>query len=78
MASSYDVGATKTKDSSFDNPICGAMEKQPRAWDLDSRFRSSDYSYLWLARSEGMDPYSSPYVTHCSNFHVLFHSFIPS
>ena len=25
-----------------------------------------------------MDPYSSPYITHSSNFHVLFHSFIPS
>ena len=25
-----------------------------------------------------MDPYSRPYITHCSTFHVLFHSFIPS
>ena len=31
-------------------------------------------SYLWLARNEGMEPYSSPYITHCSSFHVLFHS----
>ena len=27
---------------------------------------------LWLARNEGMDPYS-PYVTHYSSFHFLFH-----
>ena len=35
------------------------------------------YSGFWLARSEGMDPYSSPYITHCSSFHFLSHSFIP-
>ena len=28
--------------------------------------------------SEGMDPYSSPYITHYGSFHFLFHSFIPS
>ena len=33
---------------------------------------------LWLARNEGMDPYSGPYITHYSSFHFLFHSFIPS
>ena len=35
-------------------------------------------SYLWLASNEGVDPYSSPYITHDENFHVLFHPFIPS
>ena len=34
--------------------------------------------YLCLARNEGVDPYSSPYITHDSGFHVLFHSFIPT
>ena len=33
---------------------------------------------LWLARNEGMDPYSSPYITHYSRFHFLFHSFLSS
>ena len=32
-------------------------------------------SGLWLARNEGMDPYSSPYITHSSSSHALFHSF---
>ena len=35
-------------------------------------------SYPELARNEGMDPYSSPYMTLYSSFHFLFHSFIPS
>ena len=34
-------------------------------------------SYPELARNEGMDPYSSPYMTLYSSFHFLFHSFIP-
>ena len=25
-------------------------------------------AYLWLARNEGMDPYSSPYITYYSRF----------
>ena len=42
---------------------------------------------LWLAGNEGMekkmeatilDPNSSPYLTHCSSFHFLLHSFMPS
>ena len=33
---------------------------------------------LWLARNEEMDLYSSPYKTHYTSFHFLFHSFIPS
>ena len=35
-------------------------------------------AYRWLARNEGLDPYSSHYMTHCSSFDCLFHSFIPS
>ena len=31
---------------------------------------------LWLARSEEMDPYSSPCITHSGSFHVLFRSFL--
>ena len=31
-----------------------------------------------LARNEGMDPYSSPYLTHYTSFHFLFQSCIPS
>ena len=34
------------------------------------------YTFFWLARNGGMDHYSSPYITHYSSFHVLFHSFI--
>ena len=45
------------------------------AQDLEARFGLPD-SYFLLARHEGMDPYSSPYVTHCSSsFHDLVHSF---
>ena len=29
---------------------------------------------LWLARNEGMDPDTCPYITHDNSFHVLFHS----
>ena len=35
-------------------------------------------TYLWLDRNKGMDPYSSPYITHYNSVHVLFPSFIPS
>ena len=38
------------------------------AWPL----KDPATTYLWLARNEGMDPYSSPCITHC-----LFHSFLP-
>ena len=34
-------------------------------------------SGLWLARKAGMDPSSSPYITHYSSFHLIFHFFIP-
>ena len=27
------------------------------------------YAGLWFSRNEGMDPYSSPYITHYSRFH---------
>ena len=33
---------------------------------------------LWLGRNGGMDPSSSPYVTHYSSFHVRFHSLFPA
>ena len=36
------------------------------------------YTDLRLARNEEMDPCSSPYITHYSSFHFLFHPFIPS
>ena len=32
-------------------------------------------SYLWLARNEEVDPYSSPQITLYSSFHFHFHSF---
>ena len=32
--------------------------------------------YLWLARNEGMNPCSCPYITHYASLHVLFHSFM--
>ena len=35
-------------------------------------------TYLWLARNEGTDPYSSPEITRHRSFHFLFQSFIPS
>ena len=35
-------------------------------------------TYLWLARKEGMDPYSSRYVTYYSSFHLPFPSFVPT
>ena len=31
----------------------------------------------WLARNEGMDPYSSPPITPDGSFHFLCHSVIP-
>ena len=34
--------------------------------------RAFTVTVLWLARNEGMAPYSSPYVTHYSSFHFLF------
>ena len=36
------------------------------------------YTGLWLARHEGMDPDSNPFLAHYTSFHILFHSFIPS
>ena len=36
----------------------------------------SQFTYLWLARNEGMDLNSNCYVTYHSDF--LFHSFIRS
>ena len=49
---------------------------------LGSSVRGASFSvsitYLWLARNEGMDPYSSPYITHHCSFHFLFHSCIPT
>ena len=35
-------------------------------------------SYVWLARNEKMDSYSSPCITHYSSFHILLHAFIAS
>ena len=43
-----------------------------------NRFLVRGISDSWLPRSEGMDPYGSPYITHYSSFHFLFHSFIPA
>ena len=34
--------------------------------------------YWSLVRNEGMEPQSSPHVTHYNRSHCLFHSFIPS
>ena len=50
--------------------FCGRGRSCPTAceWCLET--------YLWLARNGGMNPYSSPYITHYSSFHFLFHSFI--
>ena len=45
---------------------------------VGSRVLGSQFSGLWLARNEAMDPYSNPHIAHYSNFHVLFHSFIPT
>ena len=55
-----------------------------RSWDpILVKFKShrvgdSGHSYLLLARNEGVDPCSRPYIIYYSSFHVLVHPFIPS
>ena len=56
----------------------GAVRNPSTIWELQGFLGAPGNAYLWLARSEGMDPSGSPYKTRYSSFHVLFHSFIPS
>ena len=51
----------------------GSYDTLTNRWIRGAVFRG-----LRLARNEGMDPYSGPYITHCSSFHFLFHSLIPA
>ena len=51
------------------------MQGDNRAPLHEKASRKSQSTCLWLARNEGIDHYSRPYVTHYSSFHFLFHSF---
>ena len=60
-----------------------SLQKCLGCWVKVFRFRVGGFwiqglAGLWLGRNEGMDAYSSPYVTHYSSFNFLFHSFIPN
>ena len=53
-----------------------AMSKWIAVLVMTWNLQESPFSGVRLARNEGMDPCSSPYMTHYSSFRFLFHSFM--
>ena len=48
-------------------------------WSIDARnLQPGLQTYLWLARNEGMDPSSCPYITHYGSFYALLHVLFPA